>query len=165
MRRLAIFVILLLAYMYYRSPARRSLLAIGLLSFAAVAQLAPAFFGGLIWRRATARGAIAGMTLGILVWAYTLLLPTFADIGFVGASVLTDGPWGIDALRPQHLFGLDLPPLVHGVMWSLALNILGLYRLLAPPRADLDRAHAGRRVRARRVSPRSRRASGCGGRR
>ena len=59
------------------------------------------------------------MTVGILTWAYTLLLPTFADAGF-----LASGPWGIDLLRPQHLFGLELPPLVHGVMWSLALNIL-----------------------------------------
>src|SRR2546422_7770192 len=34
--------------------------------------LAPAFFGGLMWRRAPAAGALAGMTIGILVWAYTL---------------------------------------------------------------------------------------------
>jgi signal transduction histidine kinase/CheY-like chemotaxis protein len=27
-------------------------------------------------------------------------------------------------LRPQHLLGLDLPPLVHGVAWSLLINIL-----------------------------------------
>jgi signal transduction histidine kinase len=123
-RRIAIFVVLLFAYMYYRSAGEAQLFAIGILAFAAIAQLAPAFFGGLIWRRATARGAIAGMTLGTLVWAYTLLLPTFADIGFVGRSVLTEGPWAIDALRPQHLFGIDLPPLVHGVMWSLVVNIL-----------------------------------------
>ena len=80
-RRLAIFAILLFAYLYYRFAGDAQLAAIGLLSFAAIAQLAPAFFGGLIWRRATARGAIAGMTVGILTWAYTLLLPTFADTG------------------------------------------------------------------------------------
>src|SRR6187401_1976421 len=28
-------------------------------------------------------------------------------------------------LRPQHLFGLDVPPLVHGVSWSLLFNVLG----------------------------------------
>ena len=123
-RRLAIFAILLIAYMYYRSAGEAQLFAMGILAFAAIAQLAPAFFGGLMWRRANARGAIAGMTIGTLAWAYTLLLPTFADIGFVGRSILTDGPWGVDLLRPQHLFGFDLPPLVHGVMWSLALNIL-----------------------------------------
>ena len=27
-------------------------------------------------------------------------------------------------LRPQHLFGLELPPLVHGVTWSLLLNVV-----------------------------------------
>ena len=118
-RRLAIFAILLFAYMYYRFAGDAQLAAIGILAFAAIAQLAPAFFGGLIWRNATARGAIAGMTVGILIWAYTLLLPTFWD-----SAILDAGPWGIEVLRPQHLFGLDLPPLVHGVLWSLSLNML-----------------------------------------
>jgi Na+/proline symporter/CheY-like chemotaxis protein len=124
-RRLSIFAILLLAYLYYRLAGDAQLFAIGILAFAAIAQLAPAFFGGLFWRRATAGGAIAGMTAGILVWAYTLLLPTFADIGVVGQRILTDGPWGLTMLRPQHLFGLELSPLVHGVGWSLAINLLG----------------------------------------
>ena len=123
-RRLAIFAILLLAYVYYRLAGEAQLASIGLLSFAAIAQLAPAFFGGLLWRRATAAGAIAGMTAGFLVWAYTLLLPTLSDIGIVGERILTEGPWGLGMLRPQHLLGLDLPPLVHGVTWSLLLNVL-----------------------------------------
>ncbi len=123
-RRIAIFSIVALAYMYYRSAGETQLAAIGLLSFAAIAQLAPAFFGGLLWRRGTAGGAIAGMSAGIVIWAYTLLLPSFADVGFVGEHILTHGPWGLTFLRPQHLFGLDMPPLVHGVVWSLTLNIL-----------------------------------------
>jgi PAS domain-containing protein len=90
-----------------------------------VAQLAPAFFGGLFWRRATARGAIAGMTLGIIAWAYTLLLPSVADLGIIGRQILTEGPFDLAMLRPQALFGLDMQPLVHGVVWSLVLNILG----------------------------------------
>jgi len=122
-RRIAIFVILLLAYIYYRSAGEAQLAAIGLLSMAAVAQFAPALFGGLIWRRGTARGAIAGMSAGILVWGYTLLLPSISDAGIVGAGILTEGPWGIGLLRPQALFGFDLLPLVHGVMFSLAANI------------------------------------------
>src|SRR6476619_3954940 len=92
-RRAAIFLIISLAYVYYRLAGEAQLASIGLLSFAAVAQLAPAFFGGLIWRRATARGAVAGMSCGILVWAYTLLLPNFADAGIIGPSLLADGPW------------------------------------------------------------------------
>src|SRR5262245_12240418 len=123
-RRVAIFVILFFAYLYYRWTGEAQLASIGLLAFAAVAQLAPAFFGGLIWRRGTARGAIAGMTIGILAWAYTLLLPIFADIEIIGRHILVEGPGGFAMLRPQALFGLDLPPLVHGVVWSLALNIL-----------------------------------------
>ena len=123
-RRLAIFAILLLAYLYYRTAGEAQLFSIGILAFAAIAQLAPAFFGGLFWRRGTAGGAIAGMTVGILVWVYTLLLPTFADIGYLGHRFLTEGPFGLSMLRPQHLFGLELSPLVHGVVWSLMLNIL-----------------------------------------
>lgn len=123
-RRVSIFVILLLAYMYYRSAGDAQLASIGLLAFAAVAQLAPAFFGGLVWRRATAAGAIAGMSAGILVWGYTLLLPTFADIGVLGQRILTEGPFGIGLFRPQHMLGFDLAPLVHGVVWSLGLNVL-----------------------------------------
>jgi Na+/proline symporter/signal transduction histidine kinase/CheY-like chemotaxis protein len=123
-RRISIFAILLLAYVYYRSAGEAQLASIGLLSFAAIAQLAPAFFGGLLWRRATAAGAIAGMTAGFVVWGYTLLLPTLSDIGVIGERILTDGPAGLSILRPQHLLGLDLPPLVHGVVWSLLINIL-----------------------------------------
>jgi Na+/proline symporter/signal transduction histidine kinase len=123
-RRIAIFLILVLAYLYYRAVGDAQLAAIGLLSFAAVAQLAPAFFGGLFWRQGTARGAIAGLTVGILAWVYTLLLPSAAGSGLVSPSVLTDGPFGIWFLRPTALFGLDLPQLAHGVFWSLALNII-----------------------------------------
>jgi signal transduction histidine kinase/CheY-like chemotaxis protein len=123
-RRIAIFAILLLAYIYYRSAGPAQLASIGLLSFAAIAQLTPAFFGGLVWRRGTAPGAIAGMTAGILVWAYTLLLPSISDAGMVGESILNIGPFGIDWLRPQALFGVDLPPLEHGVVMSLLANVV-----------------------------------------
>jgi len=123
-RRVAIFVILLLAYLYYRFAGDAQLASIGLLSFAAVAQLAPAFFGGLIWRRATAAGALGGMIVGALVWFYTLMLPSFADAGLVGKDIVTLGPLGLGWLRPQAMLGLDMPPLVHGVMWSLVLNVI-----------------------------------------
>jgi len=122
-RRIAIFAVLLFAYLYYRSAGEAHLASIGLMAFAAIAQLAPGFFGGLMWRRATAAGALAGMTIGILVWAYTLLLPSLA-VSAWGTTFLASGPLGIGALRPQALFALDLPPLVHGMMWSLSLNLL-----------------------------------------
>src|ERR1700744_4794432 len=48
-RRFAIFAIMVMAYFYYRALGNTQLAPIGLLSFAAIAQLAPAFFGGLLW--------------------------------------------------------------------------------------------------------------------
>ncbi len=121
-RRLAIFVVLLLAYFYYRFAGAAQLAAIGLLSFAAVAQFAPAFFGGMMWRRANARGAAAGMLAGTLVWAYTLLLPSLVESGLFAETLLKNGPWGIALLRPQALFGLDIGTLPGGTFWSLAIN-------------------------------------------
>ena len=110
-RRFAIFAIMVMAYFYYRALGNTQLAAIGLLSFAAIAQLAPAFFGGLFWRQATARGAIAGMLVGVAVWIYTLFLPSFLENSAAGLLLLQHGPFGIEALRPQALFGADLPPL------------------------------------------------------
>jgi Na+/proline symporter/signal transduction histidine kinase len=123
-RRVAIFAIMAMAYLYYHVLGNAQLAAIGLLSFAAVAQLAPAFFGGLFWRRATARGAMGGMLIGFAVWAYTLFLPSFADVDPRGAIWLKEGLFGIAALRPQALLGTEMAPLIHGVFWSLSLNLL-----------------------------------------
>ena len=121
-RRASIFVMLFVAFLYYRESTNNARLAsIGLMSFAAIAQFAPAFFGGLIWRGANARGAALGMSAGILVWAYTLLLPSLAG---PDAPILTDGLFGLEALRPQALFGTLAEPLNHGVMWSLVVNTL-----------------------------------------
>jgi Na+/proline symporter/CheY-like chemotaxis protein len=123
-RRFAIFAIMAMAYFYYRALGNAQLAAIGLLSFAAIAQLAPAFFGGLFWRRPTATGAMGGMLVGISVWIYTLFLPSFLEGNTAGLLLLQHGPFGIEALRPQALFGADLPPLLHGALWSLSLNIV-----------------------------------------
>src|SRR6185312_1133330 len=55
---------------------------------------------------------------------YTLFLPSFLENNPTGLLLLQHGPLGIEALRPRALFGADLPPLMHGVLWSLSLNIL-----------------------------------------
>ncbi len=142
-RRFAIFAIMAMAYFYYRALGNTQLAAIGLLSFAAIAQLAPAFFGGLFWRRATARGAMAGLLVGVVVWIYTLFLPSFLDGNPAGLLLLQHGPFGIEALRPQALFGADLPPLLHGVLWSLSLNLLSYIVLsLARQPSSIERLQA-----------------------
>ncbi|WP_238123622.1 MULTISPECIES: NahK/ErcS family hybrid sensor histidine kinase/response regulator [unclassified Xanthobacter] len=125
-RRVAIFFLLLLAYLYYRLIGEVQLAQIGLLSFAAVAQVGPAFAAGLLWRRATAKGAIAGILVGTALWAYTLMLPSLVEAGLLAQSITTEGPFGLGLLRPTALFGLTAGPLAHGVAWSLAINTLVL---------------------------------------
>ncbi len=123
-RRLAILMLMALSYLYFRHASEAGLAAIGLLSFACVAQIAPAFLGGLIWRRANARGAIAGLATGVLFWAYTLLLPSFDPTFHLLGDLATHGPLGIALLRPTGLFGTQMSPLVHGVVFSLGANVL-----------------------------------------
>lgn len=121
-RRAAIVLLLFAAFLYYRETTSNTrLAAIGLISFAAIAQFSPAFIGGLVWRGANARGAVLGMGAGIAVWAYTLLFPSLAP---PDTAILLNGPFGLAALRPQALFGMQAAPLDHGVIWSLSLNTL-----------------------------------------
>lgn len=121
-RRAAIFLILFAAFLYYRETTTNTRLAsIGLISFAAVAQFAPALIGGLIWRGANSRGALLGMGAGLAMWAYTLLFPSLAP---PDTPILATGLFGIEALRPQSLFGTIGEPLNHGVLWSLSINML-----------------------------------------
>ncbi len=125
-RRFTMIAILLLAFAYYRVAGEgQALASIGLISFAGVAQFAPAIFGGIFWARAARPGALGGILAGGLVWAYTLLLPTFAASSWFPDTLLSAGPVGIAFLRPHALFGIDLGnPLTHGVVWSLGANIL-----------------------------------------
>ncbi len=134
-RRVSIFLVILLGYAYYRAAGEAALVSIGLLSFAATAQIAPAFFGGLIWRRGTSLGAAAGLIVGTTVWAYTLLMPSLAIPGSWWSEIVAHGLLGLDLLRPEALLGFDgMPALPHGVAWSLGLNILSYvgFSLLRP---------------------------------
>ena len=150
-RRASIFVLLFVAFLYYRESTNNARLAsIGLMSFAAIAQFGPAFFGGLFWRGANARGAALGMSAGILVWAYTLLLPSLVA---PGTPILTNGLFGVEALRPQALFGTLAEPLNHGVMWSLADQHAVLRARIAVACIDPAGAHPGFDLRAARHQP------------
>ncbi len=124
-RRVSICLILLLAFLYFRLSARFNPLAsIGLTSFAGAAQLLPGLVGGLFWRQATTRGAIAGLGAGAAVWFYTLLLPSFKGEFLLSEQDIAQGPFGHAWLRPYALFGLEgMDPLVHSVFWSLTVNV------------------------------------------
>ena len=142
-RRAAIAIILFLAYIYYRTASDANLAAIGLLSMVAIAQFAPAFFGGLVWKNASGRGAILGILTGLAVWMYTLFLPSVAHESLLGAQILTDGLFGLSFLRPQALFGLDAGPLVHALVWSLFFNVLAFVTgSLTSSRSPMERLQA-----------------------
>lgn len=101
------------------------LVNIGLISFAAIIQLAPATIAGVFWPKGTKKGALMGLIGGFVVWAYCLILPTFVKSDWVAASLLTDGPAGIGWLNPEALFYLSgVDSLSHGVFWSLSVNIV-----------------------------------------
>jgi Na+/proline symporter/nitrogen-specific signal transduction histidine kinase len=127
-RRGSIALVLFLGYLYFHFiGGSYALVSIGLLSFAAVAQFAPAIIGGIYWKGATRYGALAGLTAGFLMWTYTLLLPSFARSGWLPTEFLEVGPWGIEALRPYALFGLSgFDNLSHALFWCMTVNI-GLY--------------------------------------
>ncbi len=123
-RRLSIAAILALGYLYFRfSGGGAALAAIGLISFTGVVQVLPALIGGLFWRGATRVGATAGLLIGFIVWAYAMFIPSFGDGVVMSSTMLSQGPWGLDWLRPQALFGIEgMDPLVHAVFWSMTLN-------------------------------------------
>jgi signal transduction histidine kinase len=78
----------------------------------------------MYWKSGTRAGAIAGLSAGFAVWAYTLLLPSFAKSGWLPAAFVAEGPFGVELLRPQVLFGLaGLDEISHCLFWSLLANV------------------------------------------
>jgi Na+/proline symporter/signal transduction histidine kinase len=144
-RRGAIALVLFLGYLYFRLAGEAyALVSIGLISFAAVAQFAPAIFGGIFWKGGTRTGALAGLICGFLVWGYTLMLPAFAKSGWLPLSFLQQGPFGVALLKPLELFGLaGLDQITHAMIWSMLANV-GAYigtSLMGQPSA-IERAQA-----------------------
>lgn len=109
-RRVAIFAILALAYVYYLViGGRYPLASIGLISFCAVSQFAPALIVGLYWRKAHRHGVFAGLLAGLAVWAYGLFIPTFEP--------------GSGPSLPD-VFGVGADNVTRGLFWSLLVNIV-----------------------------------------
>ena len=148
-RRLAILVIVLASYVYFRLAGGIPLVSIGLISFAAVAQFAPAILGGMYWRRGTHLGAMTGLVVGFVLWGYTLPLPSLVSVGgLVSADFIQNGLFNLPALRPYALFGIEgMAPLTHSLMWSLMLNT-GCYVVvsLLSSQSVLERTQARRFV-------------------
>ena len=128
-RRVSILLILLLAYSYFRSISQTySLVSIGLISFAGIAQFAPALIAGLYWKGGTKKGAIAGLLVGSLIWMFTLPVPSLLEASEEVSKVMRDGLFGWSFLRPYALFGMqESNHVVHAAFWSLGLNTLTFF--------------------------------------
>jgi Na+/proline symporter/signal transduction histidine kinase len=127
-RWVAVAGVILIGYWFERQVGESYMLVnIGMISFAAALQFAPAILCGIYWRRGNEFGALLGLGGGFLVWFYTLLLPALVRSGWMSDALLRDGPWGIGFLKPEQLFGVTLgDPLPHTVLWSMFFNV-GLY--------------------------------------
>lgn len=125
-RKVGIFSLIILAYLIYRVfVLEYNLFSIGMVSFVIIAQLAPAFFGAILWRRGSRNGAVAGIIVGFLICTYTLLIPY--AIGFTNfeQAFINQGLFQIQLLKPFELFGLDyLDPVPHALFWSILFNVL-----------------------------------------
>jgi Na+/proline symporter len=137
-RRVNILLVVLLGYLYSRAVAYQTLGDIGVVSFLAASQLAPAALGGLYWKTGNRKGAMAGLTSGFLLWAYTALIPTVAIGNAWLGDWVRDGPLDLAFLRPTNLFGLDLDIWTNSAFWTLLVNcsLYVLVSLASKPSSD-----------------------------
>ena len=101
-------------------PVNQQLASIGLVAFAAMAQFAPVLILAAYGGNRDATAAKAGMSVGLVLWAYTLAL-----LQVLPSSVI-NGLRGT-LFDPTALFGIDgLSPISHGALWSLGANLAAL---------------------------------------
>jgi PAS domain S-box-containing protein len=130
--RISILVVILLGYLYANVLGKGHLLVdIGLLSFTAVTQCAPAILLGIFWDKGNKKGAFTGLSLGFIIWFYTLIIPGLVERGFLSPEIMNEGLFGISLLKPMEFLGLrGLDNMTHTVFWSIFFNV-GAYVLVS----------------------------------
>lgn len=122
----AVALILFFGMYYHRAVSESEyIVQIGSISFVAIAQLLPALIGGMTWIKGNKQGAIVGVCIGMIIWLYTLLLPSFIQSGWIISPMLSAGLFGQNWLKPEALFGLSFSSnIAHSLFWSLLFNIV-----------------------------------------
>ncbi|OHB33175.1 MAG: stage II sporulation protein E [Desulfuromonadaceae bacterium GWC2_58_13] len=125
LKRIGIIAVIFLGYIFYLAIGDSyALVNIGLISFLAATQFAPSVIGGLYWKRANRRGATTGLVLGFIVWFYTLILPSFANSGWIDLAIVNQGPFGFSFLKPLALFGLSgFDMWTNSLFWTMFFNL------------------------------------------
>jgi len=117
-RRTLILILLAGAWGFYQVLGSiSSLSVIGLLSFAAIAQFAPALLGGMYWRVGNKKGVYVGLLVGFTIWLVTLMSQTAMLAGSSDNNVLL---WVIEP--PNWLAQLNLAASDWGIALSLIAN-------------------------------------------
>jgi len=133
-RRALIMLILLGAWGFYMAlDSIRSLSVIGLLSFAAIAQFAPALVGGMYWRLGNRKGVYVGLLFGFTIWLVTLMSQTDMLAGDYRSNVLL---WLIEP--PALLSDWNMSGSDWGMMLSLLVNTLCYISISLVTRASLS---------------------------
>ncbi|MEY8204075.1 MAG: ATP-binding protein [Bermanella sp.] len=75
-RRWLIAAIFLASYVFYRFLSQdKGMADLGIIAFVAVLQFLPGVLGVLFWPTANRQGFLSGLSLGVIVWIWTMLLP------------------------------------------------------------------------------------------
>lgn len=124
-RRVSIVIIMLLALLYFKTLiVHDSLVQIGIISFIAIAQLAPAFFGGLYWKRATKKAAMAGIISGLIIWFSFLVWPNI-ELSLQAISGFQNEMYGAKLISNMtEMMGVSTT--VASIILSLLVNV-GFY--------------------------------------
>lgn len=127
-RRMAIAIVLLVSYAYCRLVAEQySLVSIGLISFAAVAQFAPALIAALYWKKATRLGAFWGIGTGFTAWLLIFIVPTLISTKLLSTNILTNSIGNMPWLNPSFLFGeTGLDSFSQSIFVTILLNTAAL---------------------------------------
>ncbi len=118
LRRISILLIMLMALAWaLLVSASSSLASIGLIAFAAMAQFTPHLIIGAYGRGRDSLAGRASLGMGLVLWFYTLALPPILPDTAMAALAGT-------IADPLRLFGIGTAsPIVHGVFWSLGVNV------------------------------------------
>ena len=122
-RRASILLVLLLSYAFYKFISFRfSIVPVGLISFVAVAQFAPAVIGGIFWKEGNKKGAISGLIAGFMLWFLFLVLPTIEEAQIISFIVQNDKLFNFIPLTDGMAFGLPMNRIPAALFWSLLIN-------------------------------------------
>lgn len=110
-------------------PGDAQLASVGLIAFVAMAQSAPALVMAVLRPNNDAAAAKAGLSVGLILWLYTLFLPG------VGGYLLP-GTLENTLFDPHALLGIGgMSAITHGALWSLGGNMVA-FAVVAARRID-----------------------------